>query len=526
MTTKKPTKLPREKTRGEKVIAFIETYCLVPEGALVGQPMVLDDFQMDFIKDVYDNKVGTKMGILSIARKNGKTGLIAGIVLAHVCGPEARLNSQLCSGAMSREQAALVFNLACKMVQLSPKLQKLVRIVPSSKRLIGLNKNVEYKALSAEGKTAHGLSPVLAILDEVGQVRGSQSDFIDAILTSQGAHTDAMVLVISTQAPNDADLLSIWIDDAMDKDNQDPKIVCHLHTAEADCDMMDEAQWRASNPAIGKFRSEEDMRAMAEKASRMPSFEPTFRNLHLNQRVEMVSPFISRGVWIANSGEIDESAFYEGPVYAGLDLSGKTDLTSLQAVAWKDNKFHVKSWFWTPEKGLRERAKRDRAPYDVWVKQGFIRTIPGAAIDYETVAVDIMEALDGMELAGLAFDRWRFDLLLKELKKLGFKVDEEDEQKPLIRFGQGFKDMAPALDRFEEILLNEQMLHGGNPVLTMCMANARIETDAADNRKLTKAKSTGRIDGAVALSMAVGVLPQELKKAKKSVYEGRGIRTV
>jgi phage terminase large subunit-like protein len=525
----KPTTSPGPRrvalmTRGEKVIAFIETYCIVPEGELVGRPMVLDIFQKKFILDVYDNPHGTTLGILSIARKNGKTGLIAGIILAHVCGPEARLNSQICSGAMSRDQAALVFALACKMIQQSAKLQALVRIVPSSKKLIGLNKNVEYRALAADGKTAHGLSPVLIVMDELGQVRGPQSDFIDALITSQGAYSDALQLVISTQAANDADLLSVWIDDALE--GIDPKIVCHLHTADIDCELMDEAGWRASNPAMGKFRNADDMRAQAEKASRLPSFEPTFRNLHLNQRVETISPFISRGVWIANSLDPESEVFYAQPVYVGIDLSGKTDLTSMMAVAWdaSHTKLHVKSWFWTPEKGLRDRAKRDRAPYDVWAKEGLLRTIPGASIDYEVVAHDIVDALEGMNVVSAAFDRWRFDLLRKELNALGFIKGEEGE--PLMPFGQGFKDMAPAIDVLETILLNEQMAHGGHPVLTMCMANARVEMDAAGNRKLNKAKATGRIDGAIALTMAVGVLPNDQELVLPSVYERRGILTL
>ncbi|MDU7762393.1 MAG: terminase large subunit, partial [Enterobacter asburiae] len=199
-------------TRGERVIAFIERYCIVPEGKLLGKPMQLDPFQKEFILAVYDNPVGTDKAILSIARKNGKTGLIAGILLAHLVGPEAVQNTQIVSGALSREQASIVFNLAVKMVNLNPDLQVLVHIIPSGKKLIGLPCNVEYKALSAEGKTTHGLSPILAILDETGQVRGPQDDFIDAITTAQGAHENPLLIVISTQAANDADLLSIWID--------------------------------------------------------------------------------------------------------------------------------------------------------------------------------------------------------------------------------------------------------------------------------------------------------------------------
>lgn len=165
-------------TRGEKVIAFIEKYCRAPEGAHVGKPLKLLPFQRDFILAIYDNPHKTRRAYLSIARKNGKTALIAGIVLAHLCGPEAKLNSQIVSGALSRDQAGIVFNLAAKMVQLSPELNPLVRIVPSSKRLIGLARNVEYRALAADGQTSHGLSPVLAILDEIGQVRGDRKSVV------------------------------------------------------------------------------------------------------------------------------------------------------------------------------------------------------------------------------------------------------------------------------------------------------------------------------------------------------------
>lgn len=241
---------PRKMTRGGRVIAFIEAYCLVPEGEHVGKPIQLDAFQRKFILEVYDNPHGTRRAILSIGRKNGKTALIASLVLVHLVGPEAKLNSQIVSGALSRDQAAIVFALAAKMIQLSPKLSAVARIVPSGKRLIGLNKNVEYRALAADGHTSHGLSPILAILDELGQVRGPQSDFVDAIITSQGAHAAPLQVTISTQAPNDADLLSVWIDDALA--SGDRHTVCHLYAAPKECSLDDEAGWAAANPALGK----------------------------------------------------------------------------------------------------------------------------------------------------------------------------------------------------------------------------------------------------------------------------------
>ena len=480
-----------ELSRGGRVIAFIEKYCLTPEGEHVGKPLKLAPFQKKFILDIYDNKHGTRRAYLSIARKNGKTALIAGILLAHLVGPEAQLNSQIVSGAMSRDQAALVFNLAAKMIQLSPELSGIVRIVPSGRRLIGLPLNVEYRALAADGTTAHGLSPILAIIDEAGQVRGPQSDFVDAITTAQGAHKSPLLMVISTQAANDSDLLSVWLDDA--ENSKDVRIVSHVYAAKPDADVMDEEAWKAANPALGVFRSLDDVIEQAKQAERMPSSENTFRNLILNQRVSTVTPFISPDVWRANGGEVID--FGNTPVYAGLDLSGRTDLTALVIIGKIAGVWYAVPYFWTPEQGLHDRAKRDRAPYDVWVRQGYLRTTPGATVDYEFVAQDMAAILSDMNIQAVAYDRWRMAILQKELDAIGVDF-------PMIPCGQGFKDMSPAVDAVESELLNSRLAHGNHPVLTMCAFNSVISRDAAGNRKLDKHRATGRIDGMVSLAMA------------------------
>ena len=485
--------MAKKATRGDQVIAFIEKYCLTPEGSHVGKPIVLAAFQKKFIRDIYDSKHGTRRAYLSIARKNGKTALIAGLMLAHLVGPEAKLNSQIVSGARSREQAAQVYQYAAKMVQLSEILSKIIRIVPSSKRLVGLPMNVEYRALSAEGKTAHGLSPVLAILDEVGQVKGPQDDFIDAIVTAQGAHDAPLLVAISTQAADDADLFSQWLDDA--ETSGDKRIVSHLYAAAKDADVLDEKAWKAANPALGIFRSLDDLAEQAKQAERMPSFENTFRNLCLNQRVSTVSPFISVSAWKNCAGQV--LPFGDAPVWCGLDLSGRTDLTALVIIGKIAGDWHVVPHFWTPEQGLNDRSKRDRAPYDVWARQGYLHTTPGSTVDYEYVAADIAAILGGLNVQAVAYDRWRIDLLRKEFEKIGFDTN-------LVDHGQGYKDMSPALDALEAELLNSRMAHGGHPVLTMCAANAVVSKDPAGNRKLVKDKTTGRIDGLVALAMAFG----------------------
>lgn len=480
-------------TRGERIIAFVQKYCRIPEGAQVGQPIALADFQRKFILEVFDNPAGTRRAYLSVGRKNGKTALIACLLLAHLVGPEAKQNGQLVSGALSRDQAALVFNLASKMVQMSPELSKIVRIVPSGKRLLGLPMNTEYKALAAEGRTAHGLSPFLAILDEMGQVKGPQNDFVDAITTSQGAHEDPLLLVISTQAPTDADLMSIWLDDA--ERSEDPSIVSHVYAAPDDCDVLDRTAWTAANPALGLFRSEKDVEEQARQAERMPSSENTFRVLTLNQRRNMVAAFVSPAVWKAGNRDTLE---FEGPVYGGLDLSATTDLTALVLTNRRGDDLSVRCAFWMPEDSVVEASKRDRAPYDVWVRQGLLRTTPGKVIDYDFVARDIGQLTAGLNIAKIGFDRWRMDRMKGALERQGVDL-------PLEPFGQGYVSMSPALDALEADLLGERVRHAGHPVLAMCAANAVSVPDAAHNRKLDKSKATGRIDGLVALCMASGV---------------------
>lgn len=505
MTTapfKRKKTVPR--TRGERVCAFIEKYCPVPEGKLLGQPIRLDPFQRKFILDIYDNPFGTHTAYLSLARKNGKTALIGGLLLAHLVGPEAVANSQIVSGAQSKDQAAVVFELARKMVELSPILSSLVRIQPSGKRLVGIAKNVLYRALAAEGKTAHGLSPILAILDEVGQVQGPTDKFVSAITTAQGAYDNPLLIAISTQAPTDADLFSVWIDSQIAA--PDPRVVCHLYSAPADCALDDRRAWAAANPAMGTFRSIADIEKQARQAMEMPANEPEFRNLILNQRVEAVAPFVSKSVWEGNGsdpGKIDGRK-----VWAGLDLSSVNDLTALVGV---DDTGGVHPTFWLPGEGLAEKARKDRVPYDLWARQGLLQTTPGRAIEYEFVAEYLRGFFDRCDVQNLGFDRALFEHLKPWLVKAGFS---EDELAKFIPFGQGTLSMTPALRELEAKLLNSQLRHGNHPVLNMCAANARVVGDSGA-RKFDKRRSRGRIDGMSALANAVGVMPSAAAPEKK-----------
>lgn len=496
-------------TRGERVCRFIETYLKVPEGNLIGKAIRLLPFQEAFILSVYDNQSGTARAYLSIARKNSKTATIAMLLLAHIVGPEAYQNGRIVSGARSRKQAAEVFNYASKMVMMSPELSKLTRIVPSSKMIVGLAKNVEYQAISAEAKGAHGGSPILAILDEAGQIKGPTDAFVEAVETSQGAYEGkAMLFVISTQAATDNDLFSRWIDDA--ETSKDPRIVSHVYAAPPDCDLEDRKAWEAANPALGVFRSVTDVTDMARKAARMPTEEASFRWLFLNQRIDASAPFVAPGVWKACDATVVDT--FDGlPVFGGLDLSEVSDLTSLVLMAPKDGVWNIRPTFWLPGDALREKAKADRVPYDVWHGQDWsgqkvLEATPGPTVDYEYVAEHLRGLFDSLDIRKIAFDRWNWRHLKPWLLKVGFTEEQVEGDSAVFEpFGQGYASMSPALRDLESLILNRKLAHGGHPLLTMCMMNATVRPDPSGNRKLDKQKSRGRIDGAVALAMAAAM---------------------
>lgn len=493
-----------KKSRSIRNIEWIEKYCRVPEGREVGKPLVVTPYMREDFAAIYDNPFGTRRAIISRGRKNAKTVEAALILLLHLCGPEAQPNSQLHSTAQSREQAAILFNLAAKMVRLNPDLSSAVAVRDTAKQLFCAGLGTLYKALSAEASTAYGLSPALTVHDELGQVKGPKSELYEALETATAAQGSPLSVIISTQAPNDGDLLSILIDDA--KRGADPKTVLRFDTAPEDLDPFSEEAIRAANPAFDFFMNKDEVLAMAADAKRMPSRQPEYENLVLNRRVEINSPFISRKVWDDCNATVADD--FEGlDVFAGLDLSETSDLTALVIGAKVDGVWHVKPTFWLPEEGLVEKSRKDRVPYDLWKRQGFLETTPGRSIEYEYVAMRLFDLHERYRFRKIAFDRWNFKHLKPWLQRSGFTDAEIDGEGKAVfeQFGQGFQSMSPALRTLEGLLLNKRIAHGGHPILSMCMANATVRTEPAGGRKLDKAKSHGRIDGAVALAMMAAV---------------------
>lgn len=489
----------KPQSRASRNIAWIERYCRIPDGKLVGQPVKLTPWQKEIIRGIYDSP--TRMAIISVGRKNAKTTLSAMLLLLHVAGPEARPNSELYSSALSRDQAAIIFRLASKMIRLNETLNDCVTVRDTVKQLYVADLGTLYTALSADASTNFGLSPVFVVHDELGQVKGERHNLYEALETATAAQEAPLSIVISTQAPTDADLLSRLIDDA--REAHDPLTKLFLWEADKDADPFDDDTIRQANPGFDYFQNADEIRRMAQEAKRMPSREAAYRNLILNQRVEASNPFVTLSVWETNGAKPEEM----GIVFGGLDLSETSDLTALVLISPSGQEYSVTPYFWLPEEGLADRSRRDRVPYDQWAEEGYLLTTPGKSVEYSYVAQFIYELFEDMDIRKLAFDRFNMRHLRPWLVKAGLSESLIDDR--FVDFGQGYASMSPALRNLESLLLNEKLRHGNHPVLTMNAANAVVKMDEAGNRKLDKKRSRGRIDGMVALAMAAAVASEE-----------------
>ena len=330
--------LTGKKTRAERVIAFLE-YLPITKGILRGKKMRLLPHQREFVELVYSGDV--RLAVSSVARGNGKTGLIAGLVCCHLFGPEAEPRGEIYSAACNTKQAALVFAEVEAIIAAVPEFEQF-RIKATSfwKRMevkAGPGKGAVYAVLSGEKEAAHGLAPSLWIFDELGIAPNRQ--LLDALQTASGKRDRSLGMAISTQAADDRHPFSQLIDDAAK--NEDPTIVVQLIAAGVDEDPFDEAVIRRCNPALGHFLNEREVLAEAAQAKRAPAFEPKFRNLRLNQRVDTRAEkrLLTPAQWALGNAAVDEVALGGKECIGGLDLSRKIDLTAL-VLAFEDRRRH------------------------------------------------------------------------------------------------------------------------------------------------------------------------------------------
>jgi len=493
--------LPIEKlTEAEKVLRFSETYIKIPEGEHAGEALRLALFQEAFIYSVFDSKVHINTAIMSVARRNGKTFITAVIALCFLCGHLSRKNSVIASAALSREQAGLIFRAMSQILDMSPELQKITRVIPSSKRIVCLTNGAEYYALSADANKNLGRSLRVLILDEAGAIKDPASDFVSMLRTSQGSYHEPYFFIISTEAPNDMAYLSQTMDSAIKL--QDKEIVVHLYKAEEDAKLDSKKAWSDANPAITEgFRSVDDIAKQAKTALAIPAQENGFRNLILNQRTSMEALFLSAGVWKKNTDKIDIEVFRDNIVVAGCDLSKRNDLTAIVLSAKdEDDIVHVLPFVFCPTSGIEDRSRRDKSPYDVWVKSGQLIPLGGEVMDYDQIADYMRIALDelGIIVDRVEYDRWNIDSFKASCVRKGAFMDAEFNP-----VGTGFKDQTPRCDCLLNNMMEGKLRTGNHPLLNMSASNAIVIHDASGNTKLDKSKSTHRIDPIIALVMSV-----------------------
>ncbi len=487
--------------RSDRVIAFIENLTLTA-GKHAGQPFRLRAWQKKIIRGIYDpernGKRVIRTALITMPRKNGKTQLAAALTLCHLFGPESEDRGQVYSAAADRNQAALIFNEGAAMIRADRELEAICNIIESQKRIVHYRSGSFYQAVSSESRSAHGYNASAIIYDELAQAPNRK--LFDVLTTSTAARAEPLTIVISTQSSDPNHIMSELTDygrkvrDGMVKD---PTFYPVILEAPVDADPWLEKVWKACNPALGDFRSLEEMRHYAKQAKRIPAREATFRALYLNQQVDAEQRFIGSADWLACGEPVDATALRGRPCWGGLDLSSTRDLTAL-VLFFPDDGGAVVPTFWVPGDSLDEREDHDRVPYRTWRDQGFLETTPGRAIDKGAIAFRMAEIASTYDVRGIAYDRWRIEDLKSALSNQGIEL-------PLVAWGQGFRDMSPAVDAMEAAVLDCNLRHGGHPVLTWNASNAVVVSDPAGSRKIAKDRSRDRVDGLVALAMAIGL---------------------
>ena len=504
---KRKRKLPWEAkglSRVEKVIAFLE-FLPITKGIKLGTNLKLLPGQRRFIERVYGS-TEVRIAVRSEPRGNGKTGLVAGLALCHLLGPEAEERGECYSAAVNRQQSALMHDEMAAIIEAVAEFAAVTRVRSGGQRRHievtgGKGKGSKYEALSSDARRGHGLAPSWWAYDEMAQTRDRK--LFDALRTAMGKRNRCLGIILSTQAEDDEHPLSQLIDDGLN--GIDPSLIIDLTAAPKDADVFDPDVIRACNPAMDVFLDAETLFKEAEQAKRLPSAESSFRNLRCNQRIATAADLLcTPTVWAQGDAAVDDNVFLDGrPVYAGLDLSARLDLTALVLAAEDDQqRIHIKPFAWTPEKTLMTRTQRDGAPYDAWHRIGALKATPGLTIDYDYVLADIVEATAGVNLVRVSFDRWNINALKTAMARLGIVL-------PLEPFVQGYKSYSPAIREFEVAVTEARLIHGGHPVLRWCVSNTVLlhaPGTAQQNRMPEKRRTYGRIDLSVAMLMAIGGL--------------------
>ena len=510
-----------DEEKAKRTVDFIG--CLKhTKGKWRGQPFELLPWQEKVIRDVFGTvkENGYRQyntAYVEIPKKNGKSELAAGVALYMTCG-DNEWGAEVYGCASDRQQASIVFDVAVDMVEQCPALKKRIKPVMSVKRLVYKPTNSFYQVLSAEAYTKHGLNVHAVIFDELHSQ--PNRELFDVMTKGSGdARTQPLFFLITTAG---TDRHSVCYEqhqkaeDILQGRKIDPTFYPVIYGASDDADWSSEEVWRNANPSLGHTIDIEKVRNAYLSARDNPAEENIFRQLRLNQWVKQSTRWMQMDKWDACAFPVDERELMGRECYGGLDLSSSIDITAFVLVFPPRNdteKYIFLPYFWIPEENMIWRVRRDHVPYDVWAKQGFLRTTEGDVIHYAFIEKFIDDLGKKFHIKEIAFDRWGAVQMVQNLEGLGFTV---------VPFGQGFKDMSPPSKRLMELVLEKNIAHGGHPVLRWMMDNIFVRTDPAGNIKPDKEKSTEKIDGAVAAIMGLDRAIRN-EGSTGSVYDERGI---
>lgn len=495
---------------------FFETMLVHSKGEWAGDPFVLQPWQAEqIIKPLFgwkraDGTRRYRIAYVEIPRKNGKSTLAAGIALKLLTADDEP-GAEVYSAAADREQAAIVFDEAKAMVEASPDLSDLCDVY---KRSIVVEDTLsKYRVLSRDAFTKHGLNAHGIVFDEVHAQ--PDRELWDVLLTSRGARRQPLVFAITTAGYDKESLcaeLHDYAQKVLDGTVDDQEFFAFIAAADPHDDWQAEDTWRKANPGYGVTVKPEYMRAEAKRAGEMASYENTFKRLHLNIWTEQSVRWLQLETWDKGAQPVDIEELAGRVCYAGLDLASTVDLASLvlDFPDGEDPECHdVLAWFWIPRDNILRKIKTDGVRYDVWVNQGLITATDGNVIDYSAISLKLDELARRFDIKEVAYDRWGATELIQKLQEGGLDV---------IPFGQGFASMSPATKEFEKLLLSGRVRHGGNPVLRWMAGNVVVRQDPAGNLKPDKEKSKRKIDGIVAMIMAMDRATRKRDAEKESAY--------
>ena len=511
-----------DKEAADYAVAFIECLCHT-KGTWAGKPFELIDWQEQIIRDIFGTLKPNgyrqfNTAYVEIPKKMGKSELAAAVALLLTCG-DGEERAEVYGCAADRQQASIVFEVAADMVRMCPALNKRVKILTATKRIVYQPTNSFYQVLSAEAYSKHGFNIHGVVFDEL-HTQPNRKLFDVMTKGSGDARMQPLYFLITTAGTDTKSICYETHQKALDilaGRKIDPTFYPVIYGADESDDWTDPKVWKKANPSLGITVGMDKVKAACESAKQNPGEENSFRQLRLNQWVKQAVRWMPMEKWDKCAFAVDEDALRGRVCYGGLDLSSSTDITAFVLVfppQDEEDKFVILPYFWIPEDNMQIRVSRDHVPYDVWERQGVLQTTEGNVIHYGFIEKFIEQLGEKFNIREIAFDRWGAVQMVQNLEGMGFTV---------VPFGQGFKDMSPPTKELMKLTLEEKIAHGGHPVLRWMMDNIFIRTDPAGNIKPDKEKSTEKIDGAVATIMALDRAIRCGNSTGSSVYDSRGL---